>query len=107
MKDYSSEQLRTLALVSHQGAGKTSLVEAMLFDTGVTTRLGKVDEGTTASDWDPDEIHHKISISNSVMPIEWDNHKLNIIDCPGYADFVGEVRSALRIADSAALLVSA
>jgi len=107
MKEYTPEQLRTVVLVSHQGAGKTSLVEAMLFDTGVTNRLGKVDDGTTASDWDPDEIHHKISISNSVLPIEWGGHKLNLIDSPGYADFVGEVRSGIRVADAAALVVSA
>lgn len=107
MREYSSEQLRTVVLVSHQGAGKTSLVEAMLFDTGVTTRLGRVDDGTTASDWDPDEIQHKISISNAVLPIEWKDRKINIVDTPGYADFVGEVRAAIRIADAATLVVSA
>lgn len=107
MKEYRAEQLRTVALVSHQGAGKTSLAEAMLFDSGVTTRLGHVDEGTTASDWDPDEIQHKISIGNSVLPVEWKDAKINIIDTPGYADFVGEVKAAVRVADSAAVLVSA
>src|SRR5579884_4157235 len=107
MKEYSPERLRTVCLVSHQGAGKTSLVEAMLFDSGATTRLGKVDEGNSASDWDPDEIQHKISIGNSVLPVEWKDHKINIIDSPGYADFVGEVRAAVRVADSAVLLVSA
>jgi elongation factor G len=107
MQEYSSEQLRTVVLASHQGAGKTSLVEAMLFDTGVITRLGKVDEGNTASDWDPDEIQHKISISNTVLPVEWKEHKINVIDSPGYADFVGEVRAAIRVADSAALIISA
>lgn len=107
MREYTPEQLRTIALVSHQGAGKTSLVEAMLFNTGATTRLGKVDDGTTASDWDPDEVQHKISISNSVLPVEWSGHKLNIIDSPGYADFVGEVRAAVRVTDAAALLISA
>src|SRR5579872_818633 len=107
MKEYDPDQLRTVVLVSHQGAGKTSLVEAMLFDSGATTRLGKVDDGTTASDWDPDEIQHKISISSSVLPVEWHDHKINVIDTPGYADFVGEVRSGVRVADAAALLVSA
>ena len=101
MKEYSAEQLRTVVLASHQGAGKTSLAEAMLFDTGVTTRLGKVDDGTTASDWDPDEIQHKISISNTVLPIEWKDTKINFIDTPGYADFVGEVRAGVRVADPA------
>jgi elongation factor G len=107
MKEYTPEQLRNVALVSHQGAGKTSLVEAMLFDAGVTTRLGKVDDGTTASDWDPDEIHHKISISNTVLPVEWNGAKVNVIDCPGYADFIGEVRCGLRVCDAAVMLVSA
>jgi elongation factor G len=107
MKEYSVEQLRTVVLVSHQGAGKTSLVEAMLFDTGATTRLGRADDGTTASDWDPDEIQHKISISNSILPVEQNGSKINLIDSPGYADFVGEVRAAVRIADAALLVVSA
>lgn len=107
MKEYSAEQLRTVALISHQGAGKTSLVEAMLFNSGAITRLGKVDDGTTASDWDPDEIQHKISIGNAVLPVEWNGCKINLIDTPGYADFVGEVRAGVRVADSAALIVSA
>ncbi|HZT96594.1 MAG TPA: elongation factor G [Chloroflexota bacterium] len=107
MKDYAVDKLRTVVLASHQGGGKTSLAEAMLFDTGVTTRLGKVDEGTTVSDHDPDEIQHKISISNAVLPIEWKEHKINVIDTPGYADFVGEVMAAVRIADAALILVSA
>ncbi len=71
MKEYPAENLRTVVLLSHQGAGKTSLAEAMLFDAGVTTRLGRVDDGTTVSDSDPDEIQHKISISTSVLPVEW------------------------------------
>ncbi len=107
MKEYTAEQLRTVVLTSHQGAGKTSLVEAMLFDTGVTTRLGKVDEGNTVSDHDPDEIHHKISISNAVLPVEWKDTKINLIDSPGYADFVGEVMAAVRVADAALIVVSA
>jgi elongation factor G len=107
MKQYPIERLRTVALISHQGAGKTSLVEAMLFDSGVTTRLGRVDDGNTVSDWDPDEIQHHISINSSVLPIEWKDHKLNIIDTPGYADFIGEVKAAIRVVDSVLLVVSA
>jgi elongation factor G len=79
----------------------------MLFDSGATTRLGRSDDGTTASDWDPDEIQHKISIGNSVLPVEWNGAKVNVIDSPGYADFVGEVRAAVRVADAAVLVVSA
>src|SRR5947209_17838493 len=107
MKEYSIERLRTVALVGHQGAGKTSLAEAMLFDTAVTTRLVRVDEGNTVSDWDPDEIQHNISIGNAILPVEWNGCKINVIDTPGYADFVGEVKAAIRVADAAVLLVSA
>jgi elongation factor G len=107
MKEYPAENLRTVVLLSHQGAGKTSLAEAMLFDAGVTTRLGRVDDGTTVSDSDPDEIQHKISISTSVLPIEWEGTKINVLDAPGYADFVGEVKAAVRVADGAVIAVSA
>lgn len=107
MKDYSADRIRNVAVASHQGTGKTSLVEAMLFDTGCTTRLGKIEEGNTVTDWDPDEVKHRISINASVAPVEWDGCKINMIDTPGYADFVGEVREGLRVADGALLLVSA
>jgi elongation factor G len=106
MKDYGIEQLRTVALVSHQGAGKTSLAEAIMFAAGVTTRLGHVEEGNTVSDWDPDEVAHKTSIGNSLLPVEWNGSKINLIDAPGYADFVGEVKAAVRVTDSAAIVVS-
>ncbi len=107
MKEYASDRIRNVALVSHQGAGKTSLVEAMLYDSGALTRLGKVEEGNTVSDWDPDEVRHAVSINTSLAPVEWDGYKLNLIDTPGYADFVGEVQEGLRVADSVLLLVSA
>src|SRR5438270_7935667 len=107
MKEYPTENIRNVALVSHQGTGKTSLVEAMLYDSGTTTRLGKVEEGNTTSDWDPDEIKHHVSINTSLAPIEWNGYKINVIDTPGYADFVGEVKEGLRVADAVLLLVSA
>src|SRR5579864_7595019 len=107
MKEYSVDQIRNVAVASHQGTGKTSLVEAMLFDSGVTTRLGKVEEGNTVSDWDPDEVKHGISINATLAPVEWKGHKINVIDTPGYADFVGEVREGLRVADAVLMLVSA
>jgi elongation factor G len=107
MKEYSADRIRNVAVASHQGTGKTSLVEAMLFDSGCTTRMGKVEEGNTISDWDPDEVKHHISINATVAPVEWKDHKLNLIDTPGYADFIGEVREGLRVADAVLLLVSA
>lgn len=105
MKVYSSEQIRNVALLSHSGAGKTSLAEAMLFDSGAITRLGRVDEGTTTSDHDPDEIKRKISLNLDLLPVEWRDTKLNLLDTPGYADFVGEVCAAMTVADAALLLV--
>ena len=107
MKEYKVEQLRNVVLMSHGGAGKTSLTEAMLYDSGGVSRLGKVDEGTTASDYDPEEIRRKISVNTSVVPCEWRQHKINVLDTPGYADFVGEVKGALRAADSAIVLLDA
>src|SRR5207302_6724933 len=92
VKQYGTAQLRNVALVSHAGAGKTMLAEAMLFDSGAITRLGRVEDGSTTSDFDPDEIRHKISVSNAVLPIEWRDCKINLIDTPGYADFVGDIK---------------
>ncbi len=107
MKEYSADKIRNVAVASHQGTGKTSLVEAMLFDSGCTTRIGKVEEGNTVSDWDPDEVKHHISINATIAPVEWKAHKINLIDTPGYADFIGEVREGLRVADAVLMLVSA
>ncbi len=105
MKPYGTGQLRNVALLSHAGAGKTMLAEAMLFDSGAITRLGRVEDGTTVSDFDPDEVKHKISVSNAILPIEWRDYKINLIDTPGYADFVGELKAALSIVDAAILVV--
>ncbi|HZU13186.1 MAG TPA: elongation factor G [Chloroflexota bacterium] len=107
MKEYPTDRIRNVALASHQGTGKTSLVEAMVYDSGATTRLGKVEEGNTVSDWDPDEIKHQVSINVGVAPVEWDGYKINVIDTPGYADFLGEMKEGLRVADSVLLPVSA
>src|SRR3990172_7915552 len=105
MKNYRTEQLRNVGLLGHGGAGKTSLSEAMLFDSGATNRLGRVEEGNTTSDFDPDEIRRHISINQAVLPIEWRDHKINLIDTPGYFDFTGEVKGALRVVDGAILVV--
>ncbi|MCR4402297.1 MAG: elongation factor G [Firmicutes bacterium] len=107
MKRYRTEDLRNVALIAHGGAGKTSLAEAILYDAGAIDRLGRVDDGTSTMDYDPDEIRRKISISTSVAPLEWKGVKINLIDTPGYADFVGEVKSGLRVADSALVAVCA
>jgi elongation factor G len=107
MKEYKTEQIRNVVLLGHGGTGKTSLSEAALFSSGGASRLGKVDDGTTTSDFDPDEVKRKITISLSLIPCEWSAHKINIIDTPGYADFVGEVKSGIRAADMGVIVVDA
>ena len=99
--------IRNVVLLSHCGAGKTSLSEAMLFTSGAISRLGRVDEGTTTSDHDPDEMKRKISINLSLLPSEWKDSKVNIIDVPGYADFLGGAISGIRVADGAVVVVCA
>lgn len=107
MQDASTGRLRNVVLVSHGGAGKTSLSEAMLYNSGATTRLGRVDEGTTVSDFDPEEVRRKFSVNTSILPCEWNEHKLNVLDTPGYMDFLGEVKAAIRVADGAVVVVEA
>ncbi|MCJ7703708.1 MAG: elongation factor G [Anaerolineales bacterium] len=107
MKEYKTNNVRNIALVSHSSAGKTMLAEAFLHFTGVTTRLGRIEDGTTASDVEDEEVRRGISLSTSVIPIEYNNHKINFLDTPGYTDFVGEVISALRVADGSLVLVDA
>jgi len=107
LKEYKSKNIRNIVLVGHGGAGKTSLVEAMLFTAGVTTRLGRVEDGNTVSDFKPEEIERQISTSAALMHLEWQHNKINIIDTPGYADFIGEVLSGLSVADSAILVLKA
>ncbi|MCX7608176.1 MAG: elongation factor G, partial [Anaerolineales bacterium] len=105
MKEYTTEFIRNVALVSHGSSGKTMLGEAFLHVTGATTRLGKVEDGTTVSDFEEEEIRRKLSLSTSVLPVEYRNHKINVLDTPGYTDFVGEVISALRVSDGALVLI--
>ena len=107
MKDYAPDKLRNVALISHGSAGKTSLTEALLFTSGGSDRLGRVDEGNTVADYDPDEIKRKITINTAVVPCEWTGCKVNLLDTPGYADFIGDVISALEVADAALVLVCA
>lgn len=105
MKIYKSDNLRNVALLGHGSAGKTSLAEAMLYDSGAVNRLGRVDEGTSVSDWDDEERRRKMSINATLIPCEWRDHKLNVIDTPGYMDFVGEVVGSARVVDAAVVLV--
>ncbi|MGH2746548.1 MAG: elongation factor G [Actinomycetota bacterium] len=107
MKSYPTENIRNIVLVGHGGAGKTSLAEAMLYRSGAITRLGKTTEGNTTCDFDEEEIRRGISVSTALAPVEWSDHKLNILDAPGYADFIGEMRAAMRTADLAVFVVSA
>ena len=107
MKVYPSGNIRNVALVGHGGTGKTSLVEAMLFNTGATKRIGKVDDGNTVSDYLPEEIKRKITISSSLVPCEYREHKINVIDTPGYSDFYFEVVGAMRVVDSMVIVMSA
>lgn len=105
MKEYTTESIRNVALVSHSSAGKTMLVEAFLHFTGATTRLGKIEDGTTVSDFEEEEIRRGISLSTTIIPVEYKDHKINFLDTPGYTDFIGEMISALRVADSAMVII--
>ncbi len=105
MTIYKSDMLRNVVLLGHGGSGKTSLAEAMLFDTGAVSRLGRVDDGTSVADWDDEERRRKMSINASLLPCEWQGYKLNVLDTPGYMDFVGEVISAIRVADGAVVVL--
>ncbi|MFR4018796.1 MAG: GTP-binding protein, partial [Clostridia bacterium] len=107
MKGYKSENIRNVALVGHGGSGKTTFLEAALLATGVISRLGKVEDGNTVSDYDKMEIEKGYSISTSIVPVEYNNVKINFVDTPGFFDFVGEVNSALRAVEAAAILVDA
>ena len=107
MKVYDSSRIRNIAVIGHGGAGKTSLVEAMLFNAGHTSRLGKVDDGTATTDFFPEEIKRKISVSTALAPCEWKDCKINLLDTPGYADFFGEVKGAIRVVDSVLVTVCA
>ena len=107
MKGFTSKNIRNIALLGHGGCGKTTFLESALLATGVTTKLGKVEDGNTISDYDKMEIERGYSINTSIVPIEWKGSKLNFIDTPGYPDFVGEVHAALSVAGAAVILVDA
>lgn len=107
MKGYTSENIRNVALLGHGGCGKTTFLEAALLATGVISRMGKVEDGNTVSDYDKMEVERGYSINTSVVPILWKENKINFIDTPGYFDFVGEVNAALRAAEAAVIMVDA
>jgi elongation factor G len=107
MKDYTTEQIRNVALAGHQGSGKTSLIEALLFTTSAITRMGKIAEGTTVSDFDEDERSRQLSINTTLIPLEFQDCKINLLDTPGYPDFQGEVKNAIRVCDCVLVAVDA
>ena len=107
MKSYTPDKIRNVAIVGHGGSGKTMLVEHMLYTAGVLDRIGTVDAGNTASDFDPLEIRRKISISASVLPLEWHDHKINLIDVPGYPDFIGDLHGVARVVESMIIVCEA
>src|SRR5687768_295127 len=107
MKVYDAPSIRNVALVGHSGAGKTQLVAALLFDAGAINRLGRVDDGTTVTDYDDEEIARKHTLSCSLAHAEWNKHKINLIDTPGFANFLSDARAALRVADAALVVVDA
>lgn len=106
MNVYTTDKIRNVVLLGHGGCGKTSLVEAMAYLSGLTTRMGKVSDGNTISDYDKEEIKRQFSINTSVVPIIWEDAKINILDAPGYFDFIGEVEEAVSAADAAIIVVS-
>ena len=107
MKDYTAANIRNIGVFGHGGEGKTTLTEAMLFNAGLLERLGKVENGTTTTDFDPEEIKRTISINAALAPLEWKDTKINVIDAPGFFDFYGEVSAAMALADSALIVVGA
>ena len=107
MKVYDAQSIRNVALVGHSGAGKTQLVSALLFDAGAVNRFGRVDDGTTVTDYDDEEIARKHTLSCSLAHAEWNKHKINFIDTPGMANFLSDARAALRVVDAALVVVDA
>ncbi|HEX3581012.1 MAG TPA: GTP-binding protein, partial [Thermoanaerobaculia bacterium] len=106
MKVYSGSEIRNVAVAGHNDTGKTTLVSQLLFTAGATTRMGRIEDGTTTTDFDADEIERKHSISAAIAFAEWKNTKINLIDTPGFGIFIMEARAALRVADAAAIIVS-
>ena len=106
MDVYKTGAIRNVVLLGHGSCGKTSLAEAMAFLSGIVTRMGKVTDGNTVSDFDKEEIKRKFSISASLIPVEWNKVKINVLDAPGFFDFVGETQEAASAADAAVIVVS-
>ena len=106
MNVYTTDRIRNVVLLGHGGAGKTTMTEAMAYLSGITNRMGTVADGNTVSDYDAEEKRRKFSISTSVVPVEWNKCKINILDTPGYFDFVGEVEEAVGVADAAIIVIS-
>ena len=107
MKVYDAAAIRNVALVGHGGSGKTQLVSAMLFAAGAVNRLGRVDDGSTTTDFDEEEIARKHTLSSSLAHAEWQKTKINIIDAPGFANFLSDARAALRVVEAAVVVVDA
>lgn len=107
MAKIETAKIRNVAVVAHSGAGKTSLVEAMLFNGGTIDRMGSVEAGTTTTDYDPEEVARKISVSSALAFCDWKGIRLNLIDTPGFINFIEDTRSCLRVSDGAVVIVSA
>ncbi|MFN8380076.1 MAG: elongation factor G [Anaerolineae bacterium] len=107
MREYTTDKLRNVVFVGHQSSGKTTLAEALLFNTGAISRMGRIEDKNTVSDWDDEEKERGLSLSTSLLPIEFEDHKINVLDTPGYTDFLGEVKNAIRVADSVLVVVDA
>src|SRR5512136_2005600 len=107
MGKYDTTKLRNLGIIAHGGAGKTSLAEAVLFTTGMIDRLGRVDDGSSTMDFEPEEIKSKISITSALDHCEWDRHSIHIVDTPGYGNFIADTRACMRALDCAVVILSA
>lgn len=107
MREYTTDKLRNVVFVGHQSSGKTTLAEALLLNTGAISRMGRIEDKNTISDWDDEEKDRGLSLSTSLLPIEFEDHKINVLDTPGYTDFLGEVKNAIRVADSVLVVVDA
>ena len=105
MKEYTGDRIRNVAIVGHGGAGTTSVTEGLLYRSGAITRMGKVEDGATTTDYEPEEIKRGVSVNATLAPVEWRDTKINFIDTPGFADFVAEVKGAFRAVDSALIVV--